>query len=260
MPKNSDIIKTVVCACVTASARQLKTNIEKPSVIVSQCLSAVADLGMYGFLHLLHSKNIDATAKFAKKSQRNAVVTLLMKPSSGFISGALTLAQSLIEVKSTLTRVIMVTPDVDENTRIFLKNLYDEVVEVKIINCIYKTSEIADTMFDMKGEKWTGIKNNWAPTCTKLAVWNLTQYDRVIFMDSDMIAISPIDDVLQFSTAPFLAAPEILPPDNINSGFMVLEPSKKTFQKLIDLNEGMGVAWTGDQYLINYGLCPNWHT
>mmetsp|Transcript_8153 Transcript_8153/g.8319 ORF Transcript_8153/g.8319 Transcript_8153/m.8319 type:complete len:242 (+) Transcript_8153:140-865(+) len=40
---------------------------------------------------------------------------------------------------------------------------------------------------------------------------------------------------------------------------MVLSPSLSTFSHLISLNNNMGVAWTGDQYLINYGLCPRWH-
>lgn len=191
---------------------------------------------------------------------KHAVVTLLMDTSSGFLSGVLALGQSLVDVDSKLQRVVMVTPDVSHEERLVLRNIWDLVVEVDIINCIFKTNPVADSMFDMKGDKWQGTMIKWAPTCTKLAVWQLIKFERVIFMDSDMIAVGNIDDALfEYSDAEFLAAPEVLPPDTINSGFMVLNPSLETFQNLLDINEDMGVAWTGDQYIINHGLCPKWH-
>ena len=28
---------------------------------------------------------------------------------------------------------------------------------------------------------------------------------------------------------------------------------------MMEINREMGVAWTGDQYIINWGLCPHWH-
>ena len=80
-----------------------------------------------------------------------------------------------------------------------------------------------------KGAKWQDTMKKWAPTCTKLAAWTLTQFERVIFMDSDMIAVGAVDDALyEYSNAPFLACPEVLPPDTLNSGFMVLNPSMKS--------------------------------
>jgi hypothetical protein len=51
---------------------------------------------------------------------------------------------------------------------------------------------------------------------------------------------------------------ETFPPDNFNSGFMVLEPSMKTFEKLLQLNEDVGSAEGGDQGVFNNGFCPNW--
>lgn len=198
----------------------------------------------------------------AKKARiKNAVVTLVMGTNNGFIMGAIALGQSLIDSGSILKRVVMVTPEVDQRSRRILRKVWDDVVEVEQIDCIFKTHPQADAMFDMKGEKWTGTMAKWAPTCTKLAAWSLYDYERIIFMDSDMIAIGLVDTALyEYSNATFLAAPEVLPPDTINSGFMVLEPSKKTFQELIVINKDMGVAWTGDQYIINWGLCPSWHT
>jgi hypothetical protein len=101
----------------------------------------------------------------------------------------------------------------------------------------------------------------WLPTCTKFVAWKLTEYERVIFMDSDMLVVQPIDHVVnKYSNASFLAAPEIFPPDTFNSGFMVFTPSLQTFEHLLYLNEHVGSNDGGDQGVLNRGLCPHWYT
>lgn len=80
-------------------------------------------------------------------------------------------------------------------------------------------------------------------------------------MDSDMLIVAPIDDVLYgFSNSSFLAAPETFPPDTFNSGFMVLNPSIKTYKELLRFNEVVGSTEGGDQGVFNNGLCPQWFT
>lgn len=80
-------------------------------------------------------------------------------------------------------------------------------------------------------------------------------------MDSDTLVLQPIDDILyEFSNASFAAAPETFPPDTFNSGVMVLNPSMKTFNHLLELNEQIGSAEGGDQGVFNNGLCPQWYT
>ena len=101
----------------------------------------------------------------------------------------------------------------------------------------------------------------WLPTCTKFAAWKLTQYDRIVFLDSDTLVVKPIDHVLwTYSNASFVAAPEIFPPDTFNSGVMVLTPSLATFRLLLQLNQDIGSNDGGDQGVLNRGLCPNWYT
>ena len=71
------------------------------------------------------------------------------------------------------------------------------------------------------------MPRRFANTCTKFAAWNLTKFDRVIFMDADMIAVGPVDDAARRlarrgdgggADETFAAAPETLPPDQFNSG------------------------------------------
>lgn len=188
-----------------------------------------------------------ATYTTAKEvTDKNAIVTLVTGPSSGYASGAIALGQSIIDVGSKLRRIVMVTPDVDEKVRSSMKHIW-EVYEVQPISCNHK-SNLDPKLFDLNGEKYKAGIQRWSATCTKFAAFSLTQFDRIIFMDSDMLVVSPIDDAIYgFSNASFLASPETFPPDNFNSGFLVLNPSKANFDKIMKLNKEVGSAEGGDQ-------------
>jgi hypothetical protein len=191
-------------------------------------------------------------------SSSYAVVTLVTGKESPYTAGALALGQSLVDVGSALARVVMVTPDVDAKSRASMAALW-EVVEVAAIPCNHQPN-LDPTQFDLNGAQYKQGVARWSSTCTKFAAWRLTQYDRVIFMDSDTFVVGPIDDALfAFSNASLVAAPETFPPDNFNAGFMVLTPSEATFQRLLTLNAELGSAEGGDQGIFNNGLCPRWH-
>jgi lipopolysaccharide biosynthesis glycosyltransferase len=192
---------------------------------------------------------------------RTAVVTLVMGDNTGYVAGAIALGQSLIEVKSQMQRVVLVTPDVSEHNRAAMRKLWI-VKEVEPIYCNHKLPDTFDKdQYDLNGAQYQAGLKRWSSTCTKFAAWKLTAYDRVLFMDSDMVVVEPIDNVLyEYSNATFAAAPETFPPDNFNSGFMVLTPSEKTFKFLLKVNEDIGSAEGGDQGVFNNGLCPQWYT
>lgn len=133
-----------------------------------------------------------------------------------------------------------------------------KVVLVETVTCNHKHN-LDERQYDLKGDKYVQGIARWSTTCTKFQAWNQIQYDRIIFMDSDMLVVATIDDALwAFSNASFAAAPETFPPDTFNAGFMVLTPSTKTFQHLLDLNQRIGSTEGGDQGVLNNGLCPDW--
>lgn len=191
--------------------------------------------------------------------EKNAVVTLVTGVNSGYVAGAIALGQSLIDVKSKLRRVVMVTPEVESGSKRQLAKIW-EVIVVQPVDCNHKLHpSITPDKFDLKGANYQAGLARWKATCTKFQAWSLTQFERIIFMDSDMLVINPIDDALYgFSNASFLAAPEAFPPDNFNSGFMVINPSDKGLARMHELNELIGSAEGGDQGVFNNGLCPNW--
>jgi hypothetical protein len=182
---------------------------------------------------------------------------------SGFVSGAVALGQSIANVYNTkrkasshlykYDRIALVTPDVDDATRKSLsrRKLWT-IREIPRIDC---------NVLDLDNPIFSKEKTlSWKATCSKFAAWSLVEYDRVVFMDADTLLLGPIDAALHnYSNASFLAAADVFPPDTFNTGFMVIRPSQTTFQRLVDLNSGIGSTDGGDQSLLNRGLCPHWY-
>eukprot|EP01035_Chromulina_nebulosa_P018961 gene18961-24771_t len=182
-----------------------------------------------------------------------------MGQSTGYVAGALALAQSLIESNSQLQRVVMVTQEIDKVSREQLARFY-EVIEVPTYNCNH-IPNLNSSEYDLTSSKYVKGITRWMKTCTKFAVWGLIQYERVIFMDSDTIVVGYIDDcIYKYQDYLFLASPETFPPDTFNSGFMLLKPSLDTLNLLLHLNSIVGSAEGGDQGVLNNAFCPNWYT
>ncbi|CAI7907538.1 unnamed protein product [Closterium sp. NIES-54] len=59
---------------------------------------------------------------------------------------------------------------------------------------------------------------------SKLLMWNMVRYRKLIYLDSDLLVLHNIDDL--FHRPQLSAAPDTLPPDKFNSGLMVVEPNR----------------------------------
>jgi alpha-N-acetylglucosamine transferase len=70
--------------------------------------------------------------------------------------------------------------------------------------------------------------NQW--NYSKFRLWELTEYNKIIFIDADMLILRNMDFLFEY--------PEISTTGNdgtlFNSGLMVIEPSNSTFQLLMD--------------------------
>ena len=76
------------------------------------------------------------------------------------------------------------------------------------------------------------IRSDWNGVFTKLNIWNLTKYEKVIFLDADTLVVKNIDDLFNCSYE-ICAAPDIHPPDIFNAGVMVITPSENTYKNLL---------------------------
>jgi len=120
-----------------------------------------------------------------------AWVTLVMMKDS-YIPGALVLAESLREVKTKHSIVCMVTDDVSIEGKRKLSMVFDEVILVDYIT--NKTKKYESFKQDDRYSAW--INNSF----TKWSCLRFIQYDKVIFIDADMITITNCDELFELKS------------------------------------------------------------
>lgn len=111
-----------------------------------------------------------------------AWVTLLTKP--GYLPGVEALYHSLVRSGSAWPLEVMVTPDIDASVRARLQALGCGVREVPRIG---PDPQLAHRYANAR----------FADVWSKLAVWTLTEYARVAFLDADMLVIKNMDEVFE---------------------------------------------------------------
>lgn len=85
---------------------------------------------------------------------------------------------------------------------------------------------------------------------TKIELWKQEQFDKIVYMDADMVALRAPDELFDIA-APFSAAPDIGWPDLFNSGLMVLSPNMGDYYALLAMAQ-RGISFDGaDQGLLN---------
>jgi len=94
-------------------------------------------------------------------------------------------------------------------------------------------------------------------TFTKIELWRLTQFDRIVYIDCDVVALRAPDELFSLEVD-FAAAPDVGWPDCFNSGLMVLRPNMQDYYALKALAE-RGISFDGaDQGLLNMHF-RDWH-
>ncbi|KAI9220327.1 glycogenin 1, isoform CRA_c [Blastocladiella britannica] len=94
-------------------------------------------------------------------------------------------------------------------------------------------------------------------TYSKLHVWTLTDYDKVVFLDADTLVCDGVEALFGYNE--LAAAPDCGWPDIFNSGVFVLRPSTETFDQLVAFAAASG-SWDGaDQGLLNDFFAGSWN-
>nr|CAB3251496.1 glycogenin-1 [Phallusia mammillata] len=166
---------------------------------------------------------------------KEAFVTLATNDT--YCRSAIVLAQSLRNCCTQKEITILITPQVSPEARAMLDKFFDQIFCVNVLD-----SKDAANLALLKRPE-LGI------TFTKLHCWNLTQYNKCVFMDADTMVLTNIDEL--FDHQELSAAPDAGWPDMFNSGVFVYEPSYETYMALIQLAEEEGSFDGGDQGLLN---------
>lgn len=87
-------------------------------------------------------------------------------------------------------------------------------------------------------------------TFTKINLWSQTQFRKIVYLDSDIVALRAPEELFDIEDG-FAAAPDVGWPDAFNTGVMVLSPHMGEYQALRGL-AGAGDSFDGaDQGLLN---------
>ena len=116
----------------------------------------------------------------------------------------------------------------------------------------------------VKGIKGVGEDNRWRELYTKLRVWEMEEYERVLVLDSDQLLVKPIhgiwDDPNAINNSGLAAVSDCVvghdsPPENtdyLNGGLIMVTPSKARFQELIATNSSLFDTNYMEQGLLNW--------
>ncbi|PKA54553.1 Putative UDP-glucuronate:xylan alpha-glucuronosyltransferase 3 [Apostasia shenzhenica] len=172
----------------------------------------------------------------SNNSNREAYATILHSEDV-YVCGAIVAAQSIRLTGSTRDLVILV----DETIRSHYKNGLEAAGwKIRKIKRIRNPNAEKDAY------------NEW--NYSKFRLWQLTEYDKIIFIDADLLVLRNIDFLFKM--------PEISATGNnvtlFNSGVMVIEPSNCTFKLLMDQINDIKSYNGGDQGYLNE-IFTWWH-
>ncbi len=169
---------------------------------------------------------------------KTAYVSMLFN-GDNYLPGVEALGQSIRASGSTQPLVLLVSADVTAATRARVRSLGWQLREVEPIS-----------------NPTTPLFQRFANVFTKLRVWQLVEFDRVVLLDADTIVLQNVDDL--FERKWFAAAPDFFLPDRFNSGVMVLDPSPETFDRMMASLKSAGTYDGGDQGFLNT-FFANWY-
>ncbi|KAI9033998.1 nucleotide-diphospho-sugar transferase [Phycomyces nitens] len=215
------------------------------------------------------------------KSSKNCAWAIVLTSTNKYVKGILVIAKALQNLKSSYPLLVLYTPAVTEETVEQLRQAGCRMKSIKPIKPLGKTSYFTERFTD---------------TWTKLAVWEQDEYDRLVLMDADMLPIQNMDELMEMempkgwimachactcNPQKIKAYPDSWIPANcpytgcnrsapepaataqsyFNSGLIVLEPSRTTFDEIFGqlmAVEDLTVYLFPDQDFLNQIFDQKW--
>ena len=154
-----------------------------------------------------------------------------------YLDGCLVLSENLKHVNSKYSLLCLINEEIDNNTRKILDKFGIEYKVLKKIDYDVDYNDFIQPYF----------KN----TFDKLSVFNLTEYEKIVYLDLDLLILENIDELFDYDG---LSMAKDHPFSELfNSGVMVIEPNKNDYDGLIkNMKEKMkNKDHTSDQNIIN---------
>ncbi|KAL3520978.1 hypothetical protein ACH5RR_019127 [Cinchona calisaya] len=157
-----------------------------------------------------------------------AYVTLLY--GDEFLLGVRVLGKSIRDTGSKKQMVVLVSDGVSDYAKKLLKA---DGWKVEKISLLANPNQVRPKRF-------------WG-VYTKLKIFNMTKYKKVVYLDADTIVVKNIDDL--FKCGKFCA--NLKHSERLNSGVMVVEPSEEVFKDMMSQVNTLYSYTGGDQGFLN---------
>jgi len=140
-----------------------------------------------------------------------------------YLEGVLVLKHSLEKTKPKYPFLLLVTPNLSEKV---MESLSSHKINFITVQGIEGPRVVTDPQL-----------KRWNFTYSKLNIFGLTQFDKIVYLDSDMLILQNIDELFE---KPHMSAvkirgklPEFSTWNQLNSGLLVVEPSTKMFDDML---------------------------
>lgn len=158
--------------------------------------------------------------------EKRAYVTILSTDS--YLNGVLVLFESLKKTQPTInTFVVIINEKINQKTIDILNKKQYKVILKKSIS-IPESIKITNSL---------GNTSNWVYTFDKFNLFELVEFDKIVYLDSDMYVNKNIDELFEKPNMSGVIAGKSYPGNEswkeLNSGIMVIEPKKHIIDKLI---------------------------
>ena len=194
---------------------------------------------------------------------QNAFVTLVTN--ADYVMGATALVHSLRRTGTTADIVILHTGAVSILSLSNLQSLGCRLVEVEHLplsdafNQRHARKNLHGTAPFTKGRKpdfHTPLDN-----FCKLRLWQLSEYNTIVFLDADVIVLKNIDKLFDYPE--FSAAPNVYEDladfHRMNSGVFVAKPSVETYKNMLAALDRPDVFWRRTDQTFLESFFPDWH-
>jgi len=158
---------------------------------------------------------------------RDAMAYVTVLSTDNYLNGVLVLHQSLVRCKSRHPLYVVVGGEVSADV--------EGVLERAGIRTLpFTPLDIPDEI--LSANRASDYHQHWAHVFEKLLVFSLTQFDKLVYIDSDILVVRNIDDLFERPHMSGVIADRY--PGNedcvdLNAGVMVIEPEADLTQRLV---------------------------
>lgn len=196
-------------------------------------------------------------------TEAHAYVTLVTN--ADYAKGAVALVRSLVLTGTEADIVVMHTGGVPAEALAPVASLGAHLAPVELLptsdafNERHSRARQHETAPFTRGEKpaFHTPLDNFA----KLRLWQMTGYEKIAFLDADMLALKNIDRL--FSYPEFSAAPNVYESladfHRLNSGVFVAHPSEAMFSRMLERLDQPEAFWRRTDQTFLQEFFPDWH-